>query len=62
MLAQLEGGGFERVHGRFGYGEHNQDGEDILNFTIAYDLMVTNNFFRKKKIYLITFSSCQHSS
>jgi hypothetical protein len=51
-LTQLEGGGFERVHrgfGVFGYGEQNQEGEDILNFAIDYDLMVANTFFRKKK-------------
>jgi hypothetical protein len=55
-------GGFERVHGGFGYGEQNQEGEDILNFAIAYDLMVANTFFRKKKSHLITFISGQHSS
>jgi hypothetical protein len=43
-------GGFERVHGGFGYAEQNQEGENILNFAIAYDLMVTNTFFRQKKI------------
>jgi hypothetical protein len=43
-------GGFERVHGGFGYGEQNQEGENILNFVITYDLMVVNTFFRKKKI------------
>jgi hypothetical protein len=42
--------GFERVHGGFGYGEYNQEGENILNFAITYDLMVANTFFRKKKI------------
>jgi hypothetical protein len=45
-------GGFERVHGDFGYGEQNQEGEDILNFAIAYDLMVANTFFRKKKNHI----------
>jgi hypothetical protein len=55
-------GGFERVHGGFEYDEHNQEGEKILNFTITYDLMVANIFFRKKKSYLITFNSGQHSS
>jgi hypothetical protein len=55
-------GGFESVHGGFGYGKHHQEGEDILNFAIAYDLMVANTFFRKKKSHLITFSSGQHSS
>jgi hypothetical protein len=55
-------GEFERVHEGFGYGEQNQEGEDILNFAIAYDLMVANTFFRKKKSHLITFSGGQHSS
>jgi exonuclease III len=54
--------GFERVHEGFGYGEQNQEEEDILNFTIAYDLMVENIFFRKKKSHFITFNSGQHSS
>jgi hypothetical protein len=60
MLTQLEG--FKRVHGGIGYGEQNQEGEDILNFAIVYDLMVAKTFFRKKKSHLITFSSGQHSS
>jgi hypothetical protein len=55
-------GGFEKVHEGFGYGEQNQEAEDILNFAIDYDLMVANIFFRKKKSHLITFSSGQHSS
>jgi hypothetical protein len=46
--------------GDFGYDEHNQEGEDILNFAIAYDLMVANTFFRKKKLHLITFNNGQH--
>jgi exonuclease III len=53
---------FERVHEGFGYGEQNQEGENILNFAIAYDFMVANTFFRKKKSLLITFNSDQHSS
>jgi hypothetical protein len=50
-------GRFEMVHESFGYDEQNQEGEDILNFAIAYDLIVANTFFRKKKSHLITFSS-----
>jgi hypothetical protein len=45
-------GGFEIVHEGFGYDEQNQEGEDILNFAIAYDLMVANTFFRKKKNHI----------
>jgi hypothetical protein len=55
-------GGFERVHEGFGYGEQNQEGEDILNFAIAYDLMIANTFFRMEKSHLITFNSGQYSS
>jgi hypothetical protein len=35
------------VHGGFGYGSRNQEGEGILNFALAYDLFVTNTLFRK---------------
>jgi hypothetical protein len=37
--------GFERVYGDFGYDKYNQEGEDILNFAIAYNLIVANTFF-----------------
>jgi hypothetical protein len=37
--------------------------EKILNFVVAYDLVVANTFFRKKKkSRLITFNSDQHLS
>jgi hypothetical protein len=52
MLAQLEEG---LRDGGFGYSEQNQDGEDILNFAIAYNHMIANTFFRKK----ITFNYFQ---
>jgi hypothetical protein len=40
--------GFEGVYGGFGYGSKNQEGEGILNFTLAYDLIVVNTLFRKR--------------
>jgi hypothetical protein len=39
--------GFEGVYGGFGYGSRNQEGEGILNFALAYDLIVANTLFRK---------------
>ena len=54
--------GFETVHGGFGYGSRNQEGEEVLDFTIAFDLMMANTFFRKRQSYLVTFSSGQYSS
>jgi hypothetical protein len=48
-------GGFDGVHGDFGYESRNQEGEGILSFSLAYDLIITNTLFR-------TFSSSQHCS
>jgi hypothetical protein len=54
--------GFDRVHGGFGYGSRNQEEESILNFALAYDLIVANTLFRKRFSHLVTFSSGQHCS
>jgi hypothetical protein len=54
--------GFDGMHGGFGYGSRNQEGEGILNFVLAYDLFVTNTLFRKRVSHLVTFSSGQHCS
>jgi hypothetical protein len=39
--------GFDGVHGGFRYGSRNQEGEGILNFALAYDLIIANTLFRK---------------
>jgi hypothetical protein len=54
--------GFDGVHGGFGYGSRNQEGEGVLNFALAYDLIVANALFRKRVSHLVTFSSGQHCS
>jgi hypothetical protein len=54
--------GFGGVHGVFGYGSRNQEEEGILNFALAYDLIVANTLFRKRVSHLVTFSSGQHCS
>jgi hypothetical protein len=54
--------GFDGVYGGFGYGSRNQEGEGILNFALAYDLIVANTLFRKRFSHLVTFSSGQHCS
>jgi hypothetical protein len=54
--------GFDGVHGGFEYGSRNQEGEGILNFALAYDLIVTNTLFRKRVSHLLTFSNSQHCS
>ena len=54
--------GFETVHRDFEYGSRNQEGEEVLDFAIAFDLMIANTFFRKRQSHLVTFSSGQYSS
>jgi hypothetical protein len=49
--------GYELAHGGFGYGSRNQEGEDILDFAVAYNLVIANTFFRKRNSHLVTFSS-----
>jgi hypothetical protein len=54
--------GFDEVHESFKYGSRNQEGEGILNFALAYDLIIVNTLFRKRISHLVTFSSGQHCS
>jgi hypothetical protein len=54
--------GFDGVHGGFEYMSRNQEGEGILNFALAYDLIVANTLFRKRVSHLVTFSNGQHCS
>ncbi|PAN41245.2 hypothetical protein PAHAL_8G022300 [Panicum hallii] len=37
-------------------------GEDVLNFALAYDLLLVNTLFRKRESHLVTFHSGQYSS
>ena len=39
-----------------------QEGEDVLNFALAYDLLIANIIFKKRESHLVTFRSGQHSS
>ena len=38
---------FDGVHEGFGYESRNQEGEGILNFALAYDLIIANTLFKK---------------
>jgi exonuclease III len=49
--------GYEDVHGGFGYGVRNAEGERILEFGLALDMVVCNTLFQKRSSRLITFSS-----
>ena len=49
--------GYERWHGGFGHGEKNQEGDNILEFTQAYDLALGNSFFKKREEHYVTYMS-----
>ena len=49
--------GYERWHGGFGNGEKNQEGDNILEFTQAYDLALGNSFFKKREEHYVTYMS-----
>ena len=34
----------------------------MLNFALAYDLLIANTVFKKRESHLVTFRSGQHSS
>jgi hypothetical protein len=53
--------GFDGVHGGFGYESRNKE-EGVMNFALAYDLIVPNTLFRRKASHLVTFRSGQHYS
>ena len=39
--------GYEKVHGGFDFGDQNEADKSILDFAIAFDLVVTNTFYIK---------------
>ena len=49
--------GFEGVHGGFGFGKRNVEGEMILEFADALNLAVLNTWFKKKASRLFTYES-----
>lgn len=55
-----ESGAYREAHGGHGYGVRNTEGERILEFAIANELLVGNTLFKKRDSHLITYSSGDH--
>ena len=49
--------GYESAHGGFDFGVRNSGGVVVLDFSIAYDLLVVNSLSKKKEDHLVTFKS-----
>jgi hypothetical protein len=41
---------FEVVHGGFRYNSRNQEGEEILDFVVAFGVLIAISFFRKSDL------------
>jgi len=48
---------YDGVHGGFGWGQRNRDGERMLDLADSCDLVVGNTFFKKDAEKLITYKS-----
>ncbi|XP_046972435.1 uncharacterized protein LOC124539180 [Vanessa cardui] len=57
-----ESDGYEGVHGGLGFGNRNADGEALLQAACAFDLAITNTWFKKKEEHLITYKSGHHAT
>ena len=49
--------GYKSAHGGFGFGVRNSGGVVVMDFAIAYDLLVVNSLFKKREDHLVTFNS-----
>ncbi|XP_070029451.1 uncharacterized protein [Nicotiana sylvestris] len=48
---------YDDVHGGFGFGDKNGGGTSLLDFARAFDLVIANSSFPKKREHLVTFRS-----
>ena len=53
----VESDRYDTVHGGFSYGGKSNGGVSVLDFTVAYELLVVNSYFKKKDDHLVTFKS-----
>ena len=49
--------GFEGVHGGYGFGRRNVDGEILLEFADALDFAIVNTWFKKEVGKMITYET-----
>ena len=53
--ARGEADEYEGVHGCHGFGRRNLEGEQLLEFAKARDLVVANTWFTKKEKQMVTY-------
>ena len=52
----------EGVHGGSGFGRHNMEGDRILEFAVAHNLVVSNSLFTKRRSHLVSYKSGENQS
>ena len=57
MVTWVDENGYREVHGGYGFGEINNEGKSILDFTMKYGLIITNTRFKKRDEHLITYKN-----
>lgn len=57
-----EAEGFNLVHGGWGYGKRNAEGEAVLEAAVAHDLVLCNTLFVKEEKHLVTYEASQGKS
>ncbi|XP_009761624.1 uncharacterized protein [Nicotiana sylvestris] len=50
-------GGYDDVHDGFDFGDRNRGGTSLLDFARAFDFVIANSSFPKKREHLVTFRS-----
>ncbi|XP_070054758.1 uncharacterized protein [Nicotiana tomentosiformis] len=50
-------GGYGEVHGAFNFGDRNRGGTLLFDFARAFELVIVNSIFLKRKEHLVTFRS-----
>ena len=53
----VEANGYDTTHGDFNYWERNNGGVSIVDFVVAYKLLVVNSYFKKKENHLVPYKS-----
>ncbi|XP_066966027.1 craniofacial development protein 2-like [Macrobrachium rosenbergii] len=56
------GQGNEDCVGKFGYGERNERGDDLINFAVAHDFKIMNTFYQKSENERWTWPSPNHGT
>ncbi|XP_019241944.1 PREDICTED: craniofacial development protein 2-like, partial [Nicotiana attenuata] len=48
-------GGYDDVHGGYGFGDRNEGGNSLLEFARAFESVIANSSFPKREEHLVTF-------